>query len=90
MNRLICRNLVSYVRSTPLSAIGKRSTVAVYSNVRSESVRLMSQSADHSKLWSVERLFSAALIGVIPAAFLCPSKVMETLMAISIVAHSHW
>lgn len=48
------------------------------------------RSNNHSKLWTIERGFSAALLAVIPAAIAFPSKSLDTLMAVTMVMHAHW
>ena len=45
---------------------------------------------NHSKLWTIERALSAALLLVIPAALAAPSKALDTLAAITLVMHTHW
>lgn len=45
---------------------------------------------DHAKLWTAEKVLSAGLLGIIPAAFLIPSQFMDYLLAVSIVMHNHW
>jgi hypothetical protein len=52
--------------------------------------REMSAGGDHTKLWTVERVLSLGLLGVIPAAFIVPSAAMDYLLAVSLVIHSHW
>ncbi|KAL1514056.1 hypothetical protein ABEB36_003381 [Hypothenemus hampei] len=47
-------------------------------------------SADHSKLWSIEKLFSLILLGVVPATFICPNKILDNLFAVAVVMHFHW
>lgn len=44
----------------------------------------------HSNLWTIERALSAALIVIIPAALAAPSKVLDTIAAVSLVMHCHW
>lgn len=44
----------------------------------------------HSKLWTIERALSAALIVIIPAALAAPNKLLDTLAAVSLVMHCHW
>uniref|UniRef100_A0A6M2DI86 Succinate dehydrogenase [ubiquinone] cytochrome b small subunit n=1 Tax=Xenopsylla cheopis TaxID=163159 RepID=A0A6M2DI86_XENCH len=46
--------------------------------------------ADHTPIWKAERLLSAALLGVIPLALFFPNFWLDSLMAIALVAHSHW
>lgn len=44
----------------------------------------------HAGLWTAERAVSVALLGLLPAAIACPSKTLDTLLAISVVMHAHW
>lgn len=44
----------------------------------------------HAGLWTIERFLSLALLGLLPAAIAFPSKSLDTLLAISLVMHSHW
>nr|XP_018907991.1 PREDICTED: succinate dehydrogenase [ubiquinone] cytochrome b small subunit, mitochondrial [Bemisia tabaci] len=53
------------------------------------SVRL-SAHGDHSKLWTVERMVSALLLPVVPAAFIAPNFGTESMLAILMVMHTHW
>lgn len=46
--------------------------------------------SNHTALWTIERVVSLALLGVIPAAFVMPSQTMDAIMAVSLVLHSHW
>lgn len=46
--------------------------------------------SDHTTLWTIERFLSAALIAVIPAAYVIPSTALEYALVVSIVMHSHW
>uniref|UniRef100_A0A1A9W2N4 Succinate dehydrogenase [ubiquinone] cytochrome b small subunit n=1 Tax=Glossina brevipalpis TaxID=37001 RepID=A0A1A9W2N4_9MUSC len=52
--------------------------------------RMSAAGGNHTTLWTLERLVSLALLGVIPAAFLVPSQTLDALMAVSLVLHSHW
>ncbi|XP_026273821.1 succinate dehydrogenase [ubiquinone] cytochrome b small subunit, mitochondrial [Frankliniella occidentalis] len=45
---------------------------------------------NHSKLWTIERALSAVLILVVPAALAAPSKALDTVLAVTLVMHSHW
>lgn len=38
----------------------------------------------------MERAFSASLLLILPAALACPSKALDTLLAITVVMHAHW
>ncbi|XP_045453088.1 succinate dehydrogenase [ubiquinone] cytochrome b small subunit, mitochondrial-like [Melitaea cinxia] len=72
----------------------KTETTPILNSVRSfrtSAVRLASEKgSDHSKLWVVERVTSAILIPLIPLALLSPNKVLDSLLAITITAHSFW
>lgn len=46
--------------------------------------------SNHAGLWTVERALSVALLGILPAAIICPSKTLDTLLVISVVMHAHW
>ncbi|EDW68335.1 succinate dehydrogenase [ubiquinone] cytochrome b small subunit, mitochondrial isoform X1 [Drosophila virilis] len=52
--------------------------------------RMASASGNHTGLWTLERLVSVGLLAVIPAAFAAPSQVLDALLAISVVIHTHW
>ncbi|XP_074072782.1 succinate dehydrogenase [ubiquinone] cytochrome b small subunit, mitochondrial [Macrotis lagotis] len=40
--------------------------------------------------WTSERAVSVLLLGLIPAAYLCPSSVMDYSLAAVLSLHSHW
>ncbi|EDV94985.1 succinate dehydrogenase [ubiquinone] cytochrome b small subunit, mitochondrial [Drosophila grimshawi] len=52
--------------------------------------RMASASSNHTGLWTIERIVSAGLLAVIPAAFIAPSQIMDALLAVSVVIHTHW
>ncbi|XP_026498924.2 succinate dehydrogenase [ubiquinone] cytochrome b small subunit, mitochondrial [Vanessa tameamea] len=72
----------------------KSETTPIMNSVRSfrtSVVRLSGEKAhDHSKLWVVERFTSVLLVPLIPIALIAPNKVLDSLMAILITAHSFW
>lgn len=45
---------------------------------------------NHTTLWTIERAVSLGLLAVIPAAFIAPSQVLDSLLAVSVVLHQHW
>lgn len=45
---------------------------------------------DHTKLWTIERGLSLALVPLVPAAFMFPSAAMDYALAISFTLHAHW
>ncbi|XP_076259348.1 succinate dehydrogenase, subunit D [Rhynchophorus ferrugineus] len=57
-------------------------------NVVQQAKRPMS--SDHSKLWTIEKVLSLGLLGIVPATFICPNQVLDDLFALSIVMHFHW
>ncbi|RWS27077.1 succinate dehydrogenase [ubiquinone] cytochrome b small subunit-like protein [Leptotrombidium deliense] len=52
--------------------------------------RFASTEHSHSGLWAAEKYLSAALLAVIPAAFIVPMAPLEYLLALSLVTHIHW
>ncbi|XP_060535708.1 succinate dehydrogenase [ubiquinone] cytochrome b small subunit, mitochondrial [Cylas formicarius] len=57
-------------------------------NVINQTKRNMS--ADHSKLWPIEKAVSVLLIGIAPATFICPNPIFDNLFALTTVIHFHW
>ncbi|XP_076620457.1 succinate dehydrogenase, subunit D [Colletes latitarsis] len=47
-------------------------------------------SGDHVRLWVFEKIVSAALPAVIPAALLMENAVLDGLMSVLVVMHTHW
>ncbi|XP_073950155.1 succinate dehydrogenase, subunit D [Choristoneura fumiferana] len=45
---------------------------------------------DHSKLWVIERAVTAAMVPLVPVALLMPNKLLDSVLAILITAHSFW
>ncbi|VVD04390.1 unnamed protein product [Leptidea sinapis] len=43
---------------------------------------------DHSKLWVIEKLTSAAMVPLIPICLMMPNKIFDSILAILITAHS--
>lgn len=44
----------------------------------------------HITLWIMERAVSASLIAIVPLAIAIPSKPLDILLAVSLVAHTYW
>lgn len=59
-------------------------------NIAVSAPRMAAEGSNHTGLWTIERLVSVGLLAVIPAAFLAPSQVLDALLAISVVIHTHW
>ncbi|XP_023950190.1 succinate dehydrogenase [ubiquinone] cytochrome b small subunit, mitochondrial [Bicyclus anynana] len=86
----LTQNTIQSLKSTLL----KTETTPIMNSVRSfrtSAVRFAEgKSGDHSKLWVVERVASAALLPLIPLALIAPSKILDSALAIIMVAHSFW
>ncbi|KAI1303035.1 Succinate dehydrogenase [ubiquinone] cytochrome b small subunit, mitochondrial [Halotydeus destructor] len=55
------------------------------------SISLRNSSAgSHSGLWTAERLLSAGLLAVLPAAFVLPLPGMDYALALALTTHVHW
>jgi len=51
----------------------------------------MSSTGDHVKLWTAERILSAALVPIIPMAIIMPcTPLLDYLVAFGLTVHSHW
>ncbi|CAG7835749.1 unnamed protein product [Allacma fusca] len=46
--------------------------------------------SSHVTLWTAERALSAAMVPVLPLAFIFPSQALDYLLAFSFTLHSHW
>ena len=44
----------------------------------------------HSKHWNMERILSAALLGVIPVSLLLENQITDHILAVSLILHSYW
>ncbi|XP_045776370.1 succinate dehydrogenase [ubiquinone] cytochrome b small subunit, mitochondrial-like isoform X2 [Maniola jurtina] len=84
------QNTLQSLKSTLL----KTETTPILNSVRSfrtSAIRFAEgKSQDHSKLWVIERVTSAALIPLMPLALIAPSKILDSALAIIMVAHSFW
>ncbi|XP_030763433.1 succinate dehydrogenase [ubiquinone] cytochrome b small subunit, mitochondrial [Sitophilus oryzae] len=69
-----------------LSLVNKCKTQFI--NVAQQSKRNMS--ADHGKLWTLEKIVSLALLGIVPATFLFCNPLLDDLFALATVIHFHW
>ncbi|XP_034833883.1 succinate dehydrogenase [ubiquinone] cytochrome b small subunit, mitochondrial-like isoform X2 [Maniola hyperantus] len=84
------QNTLQSLKSTLL----KTETAPILNSVRcfrTSAIRFAEgKSQDHSKLWVIERVTSATLIPLIPLALIAPSKILDSALAIIMVAHSFW
>jgi len=44
----------------------------------------------HVGIWKLERVLSAAMLPLIPAALAVPNAALDTIVAVTIVMHNHW
>lgn len=54
------------------------------------SAPLQSATGKHSTLWTAERVFSAGLLAIVPAAIAFPSQPLDVILAVTMVMHAHW
>ncbi|XP_017134053.1 succinate dehydrogenase [ubiquinone] cytochrome b small subunit, mitochondrial [Drosophila elegans] len=73
----------------PLS-LAKIAAPVVRREISASAPRMASAESSHTLLWTVERVVSAGLLAIIPAAFIAPSQVLDALLAVSVVIHTHW
>ncbi|KAH8326713.1 hypothetical protein KR067_012172 [Drosophila pandora] len=99
-------NLVKSARITPLKAysslvanaqrqvkplvVAKAAAPVVRREISVSAPRMAAAGGSHTMLWTIERLVSLGLLAVIPAAFIAPSQVLDGLLAVSVVIHTHW
>ncbi|XP_017845276.1 succinate dehydrogenase [ubiquinone] cytochrome b small subunit, mitochondrial [Drosophila busckii] len=85
----IVANTERQVLAKPLALV-KNVAPVVVRNISASAPKMAAAGGNHTTLWTVERVVSAALLGVIPGAFIFPSQVMDALLAISVVIHNYW
>ncbi|XP_033229289.1 succinate dehydrogenase [ubiquinone] cytochrome b small subunit, mitochondrial [Belonocnema kinseyi] len=52
--------------------------------------RMSSSGGDHVRLWQIERITSVALPVLLPACLILESPVLDSLLAVLVVIHTHW
>ncbi|CAG9765637.1 unnamed protein product [Ceutorhynchus assimilis] len=57
-------------------------------NVGQQAKRNMS--GDHGKIWTIEKIISFLLLGLVPATFLYPNNILDNAFAVACVLHFHW
>ncbi|XP_060650240.1 succinate dehydrogenase [ubiquinone] cytochrome b small subunit, mitochondrial [Drosophila nasuta] len=85
----IVANVQRQALTKPLALTQKVAPIAVR-GIAVSAPKMASAGSNHTSLWTIERVVSAGLLAVIPAAFLAPSQVLDALLAISVVIHTHW
>ncbi|KAJ8924299.1 hypothetical protein NQ315_007092 [Exocentrus adspersus] len=73
-------HLVQQLNKNPISATKSKVNV----------IATRGMSADHSKLWPIEKAVSIALLGLVPASIITPNPILDNLLAVAVVAHFHW
>ncbi|XP_050305965.1 succinate dehydrogenase [ubiquinone] cytochrome b small subunit, mitochondrial [Anthonomus grandis grandis] len=79
-------HLVVKTNTKPLSLANKCKLQFI--NVAQQTKRNMSM--DHGKLWTIEKIVSVLLLGIVPATFFTPHKIYDHLFAVLTVLHFHW
>lgn len=74
----------------PRSIIVKPRLMMSPIRVLSSNASAVAGSHNHPKIWFLEKAVSAVLLGVIPAAFLIPSPILDYALSLSLIAHIHW
>ncbi|KAF6202293.1 hypothetical protein GE061_004691 [Apolygus lucorum] len=81
------RLLASTLKATPLGLLSKVQSFSTTSAVRASGVP---DQHDHSKIWTLERLLSIALMPVVPLGVMYPNILFDLIMSVAIVMHVHW
>ncbi|XP_066245457.1 succinate dehydrogenase [ubiquinone] cytochrome b small subunit, mitochondrial [Euwallacea similis] len=72
----------------------KPNSVSLATKCKTQFFKIVEQrrnmSADHSKLWSIEKLVSILLLGVVPTMFIYPNKILDNIFSVAVVMHFHW
>ncbi|XP_048043672.1 succinate dehydrogenase [ubiquinone] cytochrome b small subunit A, mitochondrial-like isoform X3 [Megalobrama amblycephala] len=85
-NTHLSRGLVAYQKNRDVEPF--RSAAVRIHAASSHSTVLSSRAA--SKHWTGERVLSIALLGMVPAAYLCPGPVVDYSIAAALTLHGHW
>lgn len=86
----------SVASTLPLKTLAlKNSTISpivtAVRSFRTSMVRMSEEKGhDHSKLWVIEKVVSAAMVPLIPIALMVPNKITDSVLAILITAHTFW
>ncbi|XP_016332992.1 succinate dehydrogenase [ubiquinone] cytochrome b small subunit A, mitochondrial isoform X1 [Sinocyclocheilus anshuiensis] len=82
----LSRGLVAYQKNRDIEpfhlAAGRIHTTSAHCTV--------SSSRAASKHWTGERVLSIVLLGMAPAAYLCPSPLLDYSIAAALTLHGHW
>ncbi|XP_063895713.1 succinate dehydrogenase [ubiquinone] cytochrome b small subunit, mitochondrial isoform X1 [Helicoverpa armigera] len=87
------RPVVSMLPASTLALKEINSTPIINSvrSFRTSPVRLSDEKPhDHSKLWVIEKAVAALMIPLLPMGLLVPNRILDSVIAILICAHSFW
>ncbi|KAF2900376.1 hypothetical protein ILUMI_05799 [Ignelater luminosus] len=76
------RTSSSLVQKTPILLQSKILTNPV--------MRCMSEGGDHRMKWTIERLISVGLIGLLPLTIATPNPILDNVTAVAVTLHIHW
>ncbi|XP_019881360.1 succinate dehydrogenase [ubiquinone] cytochrome b small subunit, mitochondrial [Aethina tumida] len=92
--QVLARNFIKLNPAAPrvysqlLKNVNKNNFVSKKNLVSEVAKRNMS--ADHSKLWPIEKAVTLVLLGVVPITFFSPNIVTDDIFAIATILHTHW
>uniref|UniRef100_A0A2A4JSV9 Succinate dehydrogenase [ubiquinone] cytochrome b small subunit n=1 Tax=Heliothis virescens TaxID=7102 RepID=A0A2A4JSV9_HELVI len=87
------RPVVSMLPATTMALKEINSTPIINSvrSFRTSPVRMSDEKPhDHSKLWVIEKAVAALMIPLLPMGLLLPNRILDSVIAILICAHSFW
>ncbi|XP_043094610.1 succinate dehydrogenase [ubiquinone] cytochrome b small subunit A, mitochondrial [Puntigrus tetrazona] len=82
----LSRGLVSYQKKRNTEPFGVESGRIHTTSAHST----LSSSRAASKHWTGERVLSIVLLGMAPAAYLCPGPLLDYCIAAALTLHGHW
>jgi succinate dehydrogenase (ubiquinone) membrane anchor subunit len=85
--KLLKNNLLFSTKALAQQQVVKLPKTVSLELVRKSSSNVSSASSTH---WKVERILSAVLLGLIPAALVLENNILDYALAASLVLHSHW
>jgi succinate dehydrogenase (ubiquinone) membrane anchor subunit len=85
--KLFKNNLLFSTKALAQQQVVKLPKTVSLELVRKSSSNVSSASSTH---WKVERILSAVLLGLIPAALVLENNILDYALAASLVLHSHW
>ncbi|BES98720.1 succinate dehydrogenase [Nesidiocoris tenuis] len=78
---------VSSLKARPLLLANKLESFSVTPAVSSRGAH---DAHDHSKIWTLERLLSIALMPIVPLGVLYPNILFDLLISVATTMHVHW